>query len=381
MRSEAGSSIESARQYSTLDAMRGIAALAVIILHEYDIARPLKAASAPLAVDLFYIISGFIVTHAYREKLCAGLGARPFMLIRLIRLYPLYLLGTIIGIFYYVPLYIGNAASHSANNTIAYIVSVLDGLFFAPQFRWGGPSLFSGQMLQDASFPLNLPAWSLFYELVVNLFFCVFLFRLRKLYLCALMAACFIYMVVSTLPDGGFNVEPQIAYMPMMIARATFSFAMGMLIYEFHSIRMKLPPLLTLVLCACVFCLDPSIQNRAATYAIVIFPVLPLLVWCGASVEPPPSLIRSFKCLGAISYTVYAIHYPLRWVFTSMLWAFNIDPGANAPWTALVFIAGLMIVSPWINRNFDAPVRAFLTRVFLQKPEPRAAAVDPIAAS
>jgi len=84
-------------RFEALDGLRGVAALSVVAAHVYFLfgyAFP----SIDLAVDFFFALSGFVLAHAYGERLRGGMGAGRFMLLRLIRLYPLYILGTTIGL-------------------------------------------------------------------------------------------------------------------------------------------------------------------------------------------------------------------------------------------------------------------------------------------
>ena len=88
-----------ARVFHTLDALRGIAAVGVVVFHMQQAFTPIAAPGGYLAVDLFFMMSGVVLTgHAYEARFRAGMGTLDFMRARLIRLYPLYLLGTLLGI-------------------------------------------------------------------------------------------------------------------------------------------------------------------------------------------------------------------------------------------------------------------------------------------
>ncbi len=85
------------RNYGTLDGLRGVAAIAVVVVHAPMLMGSIEAPSAGLAVDLFFVMSGFIIAHAYEGKLRDGMTAGHFIALRLARLYPLYLLGLVLG--------------------------------------------------------------------------------------------------------------------------------------------------------------------------------------------------------------------------------------------------------------------------------------------
>ena len=73
-----------------LDAMRGVAAICVMLYHYSPFLSASKVLpSAYLAVDMFFLLSGFIIAHAYRARLLAGMSLGKFAVVRIIRLYPL----------------------------------------------------------------------------------------------------------------------------------------------------------------------------------------------------------------------------------------------------------------------------------------------------
>src|ERR1700676_365401 len=80
-------------RYLTFDALRGVAALAVVVFHIPELFGLPVQKSSSLAVDLFFILSGFVVEHAYGEHLRHEMTFSRFMLVRMIRLYPLYVIG------------------------------------------------------------------------------------------------------------------------------------------------------------------------------------------------------------------------------------------------------------------------------------------------
>lgn len=78
--------VPEARVFHTLDALRGIAAIGVVIFHMQLAFNPIRAPGGYLAVDLFFIMSGVVLSHAYEGRFRAGMGTVEFMRVRLIRL-------------------------------------------------------------------------------------------------------------------------------------------------------------------------------------------------------------------------------------------------------------------------------------------------------
>ena len=92
MRAASAPSVRSGKHvYATLDGIRGIAAALVAMRHAGALFPGWDFPNSGLAVDLFFVISGFVVASAYDRRLADGLTLGAFMRIRLIRLYPLYL--------------------------------------------------------------------------------------------------------------------------------------------------------------------------------------------------------------------------------------------------------------------------------------------------
>ncbi len=88
------------RRYGTLDGLRGVAALAVVFGHLFWPFN-LFLAHTYLAVDLFFLMSGFVLAATYERRLAAGWGAGKFAVVRLRRLWPLYALGLVVGLGFY----------------------------------------------------------------------------------------------------------------------------------------------------------------------------------------------------------------------------------------------------------------------------------------
>src|SRR5580698_5736841 len=112
------------RKYHTLDGIRGAAALMVLMRHAGfyfgGLGLYLSKGESYLAVDLFFVLSGFVISEAYDGRLVEGLSPLEFMKIRVIRLYPLYLLGLLIGTVVTLGSFLaGNNINHKTGMQIA----------------------------------------------------------------------------------------------------------------------------------------------------------------------------------------------------------------------------------------------------------------------
>lgn len=81
--------------YSKLESLRGLAACMVVLFHSVFTFHGNTSIqfieNSYLFVDLFFLISGFVMSHAYADKIINGLQFKPFILLRLGRIYPLHL--------------------------------------------------------------------------------------------------------------------------------------------------------------------------------------------------------------------------------------------------------------------------------------------------
>lgn len=153
-------------RYLALDAMRGLAAIAVLLYHfTMHSGGTVVFASAPLAVDLFFCLSGFVIAHAYQDRIIAGLNLTSFLRLRLVRLYPAYLVGFVIGVYALALKQSGGQADISIGGLIG---SAVCNLLYLP---FPGPHsvVMYDDLIPGSIFPVNDPAWSLFFEFVANI--------------------------------------------------------------------------------------------------------------------------------------------------------------------------------------------------------------------
>ncbi len=289
--------------YATLDALRGVAAFAVMLLHGQDFFHPGLADSAYLAVDLFFLLSGFVVAHAYGDRLAAGMPVRRFFELRLVRLYPLHLAGLVLGLAsVLVMLAIGDDRL-----TLAEIgFGLLAGALFLP-------APFTGTAL--TLFPLNAPAWSLFFEVVVNGAYgrcCRWLSRPALVVVVAASAAA---LLVQATAAGTIDSGATWSNIHGGFARVFFSFTLGVLIW---TLRARIPAALgrfgawpLLVILLALLLIDGGSAVRRTYDLAFVLVVSPLLVAAGTQARATGRTRRGFAFLGAISFPLYVLHFPL----------------------------------------------------------------------
>ncbi|MBV8850871.1 MAG: acyltransferase [Methylobacteriaceae bacterium] len=332
------------QRYLALDGLRGIAAIFVVIYHMGAIESPsYPFSSAYLAVDLFFVLSGFVLSHAYDGPLGCGMTLSQFMARRLARLYPAYLFGLMLGI---VALLITADKISSGK----FATALITGLALIPV-----PIELSKE---PPIFPLDGPAWSLFLELVVNAAFALFFPRLTRRGLLFIILTSSIILVPLAGLYGNLNLGWDVPNFWGGFPRASFSFFTGILL---HRIRPEgVQRFGIVIMCVGILALTLPIPASAhAKYDLAFVLLLaPATVAAGAGLRLSGLLAKLAEICGDISYPLYIIHVP----FVVML------KSAAEEWTPLqTFVANalalpLIVTAAWLLAHFyERPVRHYLS--------------------
>jgi peptidoglycan/LPS O-acetylase OafA/YrhL len=350
-----------ARVFHTLDALRGIAAIGIVVFHWGPAFAPIAAPGGYLAVDLFFMMSGVVLSHAYEHRFAAGMGALGFMRARLIRLYPLYLLGTSLGIIVAVASLLGHNSQNW--NPAAIAASSVLALFILPNFSDG-----HAQML----FPLNIPSWSLFFEICVNLLFVIAwpLLKPARLVLLCLLAGSAV--VLADLDRGNLDQGALVPSFAGGIARTVFSFFVGVCIARYAAGKPRKQSnaavLAILVLVGIAIGARPTGGWRTAWDAACVLLLFPLIVLGGTIIDPGERVQKWATFLGITSYAIYVLHSPLSSILNSVTRHLTgaADKGIGAPYPGLAILSCLTVACWLIDRYLDMPMRRWLIRAIPQ---------------
>lgn len=330
----------SAERYEGLDALRGVAALAVVAYHAPHLFGAATPPSAYLAVDFFFCLSGVVIAKAFGARIDAGMPVRTALTLRLRRLLPLYLLALAFA-----------AALSAIKVTAGHPLTAADVAALAMN-AFALPSIFT-----MALFPLNVAAWSLTYELLANAVMFLLWRRLSILLLWAVMAMSGSALVWGGLSHGSLETGIGWDTAPLALARVSFSFFAGVLLFRLKLKTPRLSPWLLLAILACVFWTDgPAVFDVAVAVVLV-----PLIVGLGVSARGNAAL----TALGDLSYAVYILHIPLlRW-FTAGLEAAGTEvrPGP----LAAIFLVLLVVACCLAGRAWDRPVRSLLSDLVVRQ--------------
>jgi peptidoglycan/LPS O-acetylase OafA/YrhL len=175
--------LEKAHKFLALDALRGVAALIVAEFHYRVFFSNVFFTHSYLAVDLFFMLSGFVLSFAYQQRLDSGYSVSTFLKTRAVRLYPLYFAGLIFG----VVARVWTVREHGHTLQGGFLLPFACSLLMLPVIAGPGYP-------NPISFPFNFPMWSLFFEMVANVYHAVFLRRRSWIFLAAIMVTTVLYL-------------------------------------------------------------------------------------------------------------------------------------------------------------------------------------------
>jgi peptidoglycan/LPS O-acetylase OafA/YrhL len=331
-----------AARYVTLDGMRGLAAIAVALFH-FDI---FLVPHGYVAVDFFFVLSGFVLYRSYLPRWREGLGVGRFMIQRFARLYPLFVLGIMLGVALAIQQIVVADVHARAPSALAVA------------------TLFNGAMLPSPLdlplYPLNVPAWSLFFEVVANLALIVVLFRLPRVVLIGICLVSAIFLIPIILQNGSGNIGALRAEYGIALLRTAFSFTLGTILAGLPEGHMRPSGWLG------VFCMVaigvlmampvPAGWTGAYDLLVILF-FSPLLVFLGSRCEPVRLAAPLAVFTGEVSYALYAVH----WTFIEPMRSAVRHLGLTPIPAAALFLT-VMVTAAWAAvRWYDLPLRRRLT--------------------
>lgn len=396
--------------YEILDGLRGVAALVVILYHVFECFDWSPAPHGYLAVDFFFVLSGFVIGYAYDDRWKSSverksLTIRGFFRRRLIRLHPMVVAGALIGAVCF--LLQGSVRWDGTQVGLGWVmVALLLNMLMLPVL----PGMAADVRGNGEMFPLNGPNWSLFFEYIGNILYALLLRRLptKILAAVALVSGGFLahialrdgYLGVGwTMADGGFWSG---------LVRMIFPYTVGLLLARLKMGQKRENNLengenfvengennlengennlenggktnregrifwlcgAIIVLVGCLPLLFGELQawQNGLYDVLCVIAVFPLLVWLGASVlSVGEATQRVSRFLGDLSYPLYAIHYPLMYLFYAHIgFSGDLVPIARVRevWPEALLLPVACLLLAWLCfRFYDLPLRRRLTTI------------------
>jgi peptidoglycan/LPS O-acetylase OafA/YrhL len=361
-------------RYATLDGLRGAAAMVVVFVHFHALYHLPIIEHGYLAVDLFFAMSGFVIANAYDRKLSSGtLNWQQYFVLRLFRLYPLYCAGLALGfvaLMYRLPPSDWRKIGSAVPASLMMMPSHVTLRTFYPY-----------PTKCDFIYPLDFPAWSLFFELVASLAYGLFFRHLTTRLLVFIMCVSGVALGIAAYTSG---LDNGVAWPTFYVgfARLGYAFPAGLLLYRFHRGTHRHGSLSAIVIVALAIGLlfmPWSTLHQPAVDLLIALVGLPAIVWAACRVEPPPWLLPLFAFSGAISYAIYVLHVPFAFIVLDLAYRshFLRHPYGSS---ALILLPGIVLLTWCADRYYDTPVRRVLlarSRGWLAaRPKRSAAAAD-----
>lgn len=341
--------------YQCLDFLRGIAALAVVLYHFSErMDLPILFSHGYLAVDFFFVLSGFVLTSAYWRRLCDGkVTARFFYRLRIIRLSPLVVLGTLIS--FVVELGRPGIIDHALHIKEAVIALVLGSVIIPTPFV---------STLQNTLFPLDGPVWSLFFEAIANGFMPLYARMPAKRFVVAgTIISCGILLGWAALNSGTVHVGFRLVDSPFGIARVGFSFAVGAALFSVRDRAPQVPFSVPVVLLT-FYLAAPPLGNWDLLFQMGgVYLILPTIVFLASGARCGSAGRKIAKLSGDLSYPLYALHFPIVRLVT-VISARKMMSAEARTLTALMASVVCIAIAAVAYKFYDAPVRKRLSARF-----------------
>ncbi|NYT41408.1 acyltransferase [Sphingomonas sp. R-74633] len=346
--------------FEVLDGLRGTAALLVVLFHIQGITVKWEGAKialhhAPLAVDFFFALSGFVIAYAYDDR-WERMRTGHFVALRLVRLHPLVILGALLGLAsYLLDPFAGQAQAAPLRAVLGAFALCL---FALPS--WSLPNRWTD------THPLNGPIWTLFQEYIGNLAYALLLRRLPSVWLAVIAMLSGGVLVVSATLLGSLDQGSYWETFWMAPVRLCFPFVTGLWLYR---VRERLPqvrigwlPLSLAMLAAIAAPTLPvvgGVKLNGLYEALVVLLLFPAILIAGRHSEPGRGMLWLCKASGRISYPIYITHFPFLYIWMNFVATGRVSQGELvAIGTALV---PFLLLVAWAAYAFwDVPIRTRL---------------------
>ncbi|MBR3977653.1 MAG: acyltransferase [Bacteroidaceae bacterium] len=374
--------------YELLDGLRGVAALLVLFYHIFEgfaFAEGVNGAGSGIittlnhghiAVDFFFILSGFVISYAYDDR-WKRMSTWQFFKRRLIRLHPMLIMGAIIGFMAFA--FVGFERWDGSTAPTGWVMTALLLTMFMIPAVPGVPYEVRGN---GEMFPLNGPGWSLFFEYIGNILYALFIRRMPTKVLAGFTVllgiahAWFFIGDVSGYDSIGVGWTIDSINFWGGLVRMLFPFSMGMLLARtFRPCKIKGAFWICSIALALLFAVPPVTSpgnigislNSLYEFACIAF-LFPVIVWIGACGEGGKGITGKMnRILGDISYPLYIVHYPIMYIFYAWLIKNGIYTLQECWGAAACVIVSSILLALLCLKLYDEPVRRWLSKKFIKK--------------
>src|ERR1700733_6248850 len=293
---ENSSGLQSKPRYEILDGLRGVAALMVVAFHIFE-AHATTPLNHPihhgyLAVDFFFLLSGFVVGYAYDDR-WNRMSTWEFIKIRLVRLHPLVILGTLMGAicFWFDPY--TNGSQHTSLLKLIGVMLLSFTMLPSPDVRgWG------------ETHSLDAPCWSLLQEYIANIIYALFGKKMSKLVLWSIVIISAVVLTIVAYQRGDVATGWGYDNFWIAIVRMMFPFFAGLLLFRTGKL-IRIP--MAYVVCSLILIIlfvMPTVKANGLYEAACIIIAFPIIVAAGAGGQIRGRWAKLCKFFGVISYPI-----------------------------------------------------------------------------
>ena len=274
-----------------LELLRLVAAVCVLLLHTRGVfgGKPVFARGY-IGVDYFLMLSGFLMAGRQETRLAQGDSPWRFLWRRYLRMWPMMVVGGIIG------LPMEHVRSHGG---VTFLGVALANLMLLP--AWGAPFVF----------PLNIPAWTVFAELMANACHVLALWRVRGRWIWALAFSLGVALVALVIAFGTINLGPKPDNFGAGLVRCLFAYVLGIGLGRGWGAKppLPIPPALAIVAMPAWLVTGWALGWRGwwpdMTFVMVI---CPLMLWGGLRMRALP---RTAAWAGRLAFPLFALQMPV----------------------------------------------------------------------
>ncbi len=323
-------------RFEVIDLYRGFGAICIFVSHGTAFAGALWLPQAYLALDVFFVMSGFVIANGFDGPIGRGLSFYRFTAARFIRFYPAYLFALVLT----VPLALLRLSSLNADySQQGFWLTVGLELFMlpSPADPYGGHQLY----------PINGVAWSLFFEFIVNIFYFLLFPWLTKRGLQITLLVCAVLLVITRQHSGTLNVGYEWGTLWFALAKLSFAFFMGVYLrrHVYGLLRHQPGPWTgfgSIAVMLLLFQHSRFTGGEASAFFdyLSVFVVFPAIVILSAGPADRPWLARLGEFSGKFSYPTYLLQDACFMSFAAACkLLLGISATLYAPWIILPLLA------------------------------------------
>lgn len=352
-----------------LDLLRVTASLAIVIYHfqpQMDFGPATETIRArlsafTLAVDLFFFISGFVISSVYTGRITSMAEFSSFMAKRVARLVPLH--WATLAVF----------ACFGILNAMGYLPSNHPEIY---DLKCAIPNLLLLHAFGAcSSLTFNHVSWSISAEMGMYALFPLLAIVTARRYISLVIVAMLLALLtITSLRTGwmwlGWSFD-------FGVLRALPSFLLGMISFHYRHLLGRLPWAAGwLAIASLLFLAGCLLQLPKLLLLPLIYTIAGLGI--AASEQPPSRAALRFAPLGQLTYGLYMLHPLVQTVLLTGVGA-TILGLRGVPMTVFAFV-GILLLLPlsWLSLTlFERPARRWMTRLLTKRSPPSSPVAEP----